>query len=82
MDVGLVAQYAVVALAVLASVAVVAKKQFPEGLRRLRIACAVPLVREQRARWIRGIGRWLAPQPRTAGDSGCGTCNACDSGRK
>ena len=82
MEAGLVAQYAVVALAVLASVVVVAKKQFPEGLRRLRIACAVPLVRERRARWIRGLGRWLAPAPRPAGQAGCGTCNACDNGRK
>ncbi|HET6435572.1 MAG TPA: DUF6587 family protein [Xanthomonadaceae bacterium] len=83
MDAGLLAQYAVVALAVLASLLVVARKQFPEGLRRLRIACAVPLVREQRPRWIRGLGRWLAPEPRPAGaEAGCGTCNACDSGRK
>ena len=82
MEAGLVAQSAVVALAVLASAVVVAKRQFPDALRRLRIACAVPLVRERRARWIRGIGRWLAPRPRTAGDSGCGTCNACDGGRK
>ena len=82
MDGGLLAQYAVVALAVLASVVVVAKKQFPEGLRRLRVACAVPLVRERRPRWIRGLGRWLAPPPRSAGQAGCGTCNACDSGRK
>lgn len=82
MDAGLVAQYAAVALAVLASVVVVAKKQFPETLHRLRVACAVPLVRERRARWIRGLGRWLAPAPRTGGETGCGTCNACDSGRK
>jgi hypothetical protein len=82
MHAGLVAQYVVVTLAVVASVAVVAKKQFPEGLRRLRIACAVPLVREGRARWLHGVGRWLAPAPRIPGDGGCGTCNACDSGRK
>lgn len=77
MDAGLLAQYIVIALAVLVSVGVVAQKQFPAGVRRLRIACAVPLVREQRAAWLKRIGRWIAPRPR-AGDKDCGGCNSCD----
>jgi len=81
MHVGLLAQYVVIALAVLLSVVVVARKQFPEGVRRLRIACAVPLVREGRPPWMRGIGRWLAPTPRSQGGDGCGGCTGCDDKR-
>jgi Family of unknown function (DUF6587) len=76
MDVGLLAQYIVIALAVLVSVGVVAQKQFPAGVRRLRIACAVPLVREGRAPWLQRLGRWLAPVPRV-GEDACGGCNNC-----
>lgn len=79
MDVGLFTQYVVIALAVLLSAGVVAQKQFPAGVRRMRIACAVPLVREGRAPWLRRIGRWLAPKPHEA-DSGCGSCDRCGSG--
>lgn len=77
MHAGLLAQYVVVALAVVISVVVVARKQFPEGVRRLRIACALPLVRAGRAPWLQAIGHRLAPRPRYAGDS-CGGCNGCD----
>ena len=80
MDAGLLAQYVVIGLAVVASLVVVARKQFPQGLRRLRIACAVPLVREGRAPWLQALGRRLAPAPRFAGDS-CGGCNGCDDKR-
>jgi hypothetical protein len=76
MDAGLLAQYAVIALAVLISIGFVAKKQFPAGVRRLRIACAVPLLREGRSPWLQRLGRWMAPEPRNAG--GCGGCNSCD----
>ena len=78
MHAGLLAQYVVVALAVLLSVGVVARKQFPQGVRRLRIACAIPLVREGRAAWLQRMGRWLAPAPRLGGGDGCGGCNGCD----
>ena len=78
MHAGLLAQYVVIALAVLLSVVVVARKQFPEGVRRLRIACAVPLVREGRPAWMRNFGRRLAPVPRTLDGDGCGSCNGCD----
>lgn len=77
MDAGLLLQYLVIALAVLVSIGVVAQKQFPAGVRRLRIACAVPLVREGRAAWLQRLGRRLAPIPRTS-DSSCGSCNGCD----
>jgi hypothetical protein len=80
MHAGLLAQYIVVALAVVLSVVVVARKQFPEGVRRLRIACAVPLVREGRAAWLQAVGRWLAPAPRLAKDE-CGSCDGCEDKR-
>ncbi len=76
MHAGLLAQYLVIAIAVIASVVFVANKQFPAGVRRLRIVCAVPLLREGRARWLRRVGRWLAPEPRASG--GCDGCNGCD----
>ena len=80
MDAGLVVQYVVVALAVAASVVVVARKQFPEGVRRMRIKLALPLLREGRAARLQRVGRWLAPAPRFPGDR-CGGCNGCDDKR-
>lgn len=80
MDAGLVAQYVVVALAVAISVVFVAQKQFPAGVRRLRIALALPLVREGRARWLQRLGRWLAPVSRL-GEGSCGGCHSCDTGK-
>lgn len=76
MDAGLLLQYLLIALAALASTAFVLHKQFPAGVRRLRIACAVPLVRVGRPPWLRRVGRWIAPAPRAAGT--CGGCNGCD----
>ena len=81
MQAGLLAQYVVIAVAVVLSVVVIARKQFPEGLRRLRIACAVPLVRESRPAWMRRLGRRVAPAPRALDGDGCGGCNACEDKR-
>jgi hypothetical protein len=81
MHAGLLAQYMMIAIAVLLSIGFVAKKQFPAGVRRLRLVCAVPLVREGRAGWLRRVGRWIAPAP--AIDAGsCGGCNSCGPGGK
>ena len=44
MDTGLLVQYIVIALAVVASLAVVMHKQFPKATRDLRIAIALPLI--------------------------------------
>ena len=77
MHAGMLAQYAVIALAVALSAAFVAQRQFPQGVRRLRVACALPLVREGRPAWLRRVGRWLAPVPASAAGS-CGGCNGCD----
>lgn len=75
MDVSLVLQYAAVALAVLLSLAVVMQRQFPHATRRLRIACALPLLREGRPAWQRRLGRRIAPAATV--DAGCGGCDTC-----
>lgn len=77
MSAGLLAQYVVVALAVLASVIVVMRKQFPNASRRLRIAIALPMLREASPDVLKKIGRWIAPGP-AAGGKDCGGCNSCD----
>lgn len=77
MDAGLLAQYLVIALAVLASIVVVMRKQFPNATRRLRIALALPLLREGKPGWMKTLGRSIAPVPKT-GDRDCGGCDGCD----
>lgn len=77
MDAGLLAQYVAIALAVLSSIAVVMHKQFPNATRKLRIAIALPLLRDGRAGWIKSLGRRVAPAPR-AGGKDCGGCDSCD----
>ena len=77
MEAGLLAQYVVVALAVLASVVVVMRKQFPNATRRLRIGIALPLLREGSPAWMKWIGRHVAPAPH-ANAANCGGCDGCD----
>lgn len=69
-------QYIVIALAVLLSAWVVAKKQFPGPMRKLRIALALPLLREGKPAWQYKLGRWVAPEASVMGDA-CGGCNSC-----
>jgi hypothetical protein len=77
MDAGLLAQYLIIAAAVIVSAWFVARRQFPGAVRRLRVAMAIPLVREGRPPWLRRVGLWIAP-PAAAGDASCGGCNGCD----
>ena len=77
MEGGLLLQYIVIALAVLASMAVVMHKQFPQATRRLRIACALPLLREGRPGWMKSLGKAIAPAPK-AGGPNCSGCDHCD----
>ena len=70
-------QYLAIGVAVAASAWFVMKKQFPAATRRLRIACALPLLREGRAGWVRTIGRRIAPPAATAA-AGCGGCSSCE----
>ena len=76
MDAGLALQYAVVAAVVALSAWMVLRRQFPAAARRLRVALAVPLVRDGRPAWMRALGLWIAP-PVAGGGRGCGGCNGC-----
>lgn len=77
MHAGLALQYIVIALVVAISAVFVMRKQFPNATRRLRIAVALPLLREGAPAWLQRLGRRIAPPARIAGD-GCGGCNGCD----
>ena len=79
MHAALAAQYVVVGIAVVACAAFVLNSRWPAGMRRLRIACAVPLVRETRPRWMRKVGVWIAPAVRNAAACGHGGCDGCSS---
>lgn len=74
---GLALQYAVIAAVVALSAWMVLRRQFPAAARRLRVALAVPLVRDGRPAWMRALGLWIAP-PVAGGGRGCGGCNGCD----
>ena len=76
MSTWLLLQYVVIALAVLLSVWVVAKKQFPGGVRKLRVAIALPLLREGKPSWMRTVGFWISPVGRSE-TSACGGCDNC-----
>lgn len=78
MHAGLLAQYVVIAIAVAISVVVVAQKQFPNSVRRLRIVMALPLLREGRSAWLRRLGRFIAPASKL-GEGSCGGCHGCDT---
>ncbi|WP_102945543.1 MULTISPECIES: DUF6587 family protein [unclassified Stenotrophomonas] len=75
MDAGLMLQYVVVALIVLASAWVVVKKQMPGTVRRVRGAIALGLVKPDRSAWLQALGRRIAP-PATGGGA-CGGCDSC-----
>lgn len=77
MNTGLLLQYIAIALAVVASLAVVMHKQFPKATRDLRIAIALPLLRDGMPGWTKSLGRRLAPASR-GGGAGCGGCDSCD----
>lgn len=72
----LLAQYSVIALAVMFSAGYLLQKQWPQAWRAARIRCALPLLREGRAAWLHGLGRAIAPAPRV-GQGACGSCNDC-----
>lgn len=75
MDSGLLIQYVLVALAVLVSLWVVIKKQFPGTLRRARGVIALRLLRDGASGWRQALGRRIAPPASSAG--ACGGCDSC-----
>ncbi|MEA9580920.1 DUF6587 family protein [Xanthomonas nasturtii] len=76
MDLSLTLQYVVIAIAVLVSLWVVMKKQFPSALRRMRGALALALLRDGRPTWMQTLGRRVAP-PATQSSAACGGCDSC-----
>ncbi len=76
MSTSLLLQYVVIALAVLLSAWVVAKKQFPGSVRRIRVALALPMLREGRPSWVRALGARMSPVA-PSGTSACGGCDNC-----
>ena len=77
MSASLLLQYAVIAVAVLVSAWVVARKQFPGSVRKLRVALALPLLREGKPMWMRRFGSWISPVGK-AEATACGGCNGCE----
>ena len=76
MSAWLLLQYVVIALAVLLSAWVVAKKQFPGSVRKVRVAIALALLREGKPSWVRSVGFWVSPVGKTDA-SACGGCDNC-----
>ncbi|MBJ6979467.1 MULTISPECIES: DUF6587 family protein [unclassified Luteimonas] len=76
MEAGLALQYVVVAAVVALSAWMVLRRQFPLAARRLRVAVAIPMVRDGRPAWLRALGRRIAP-PTPAGAKACGSCSGC-----
>lgn len=74
-------QYLIVAIAVAVSAWVVFRKQAPNAARRLRIALALPLVREARPAWMRALGRRIAPTAQDAAGA-CGGCTGCEPAKR
>lgn len=72
----LVFQYAIISLLVLLSAVFVWRTRFPASWRWLRVALAIPLLREGRPVWMRSLGRWIAPASALASGE-CGGCDGC-----
>ncbi len=76
MQAGLLLQYLIVAVIVLIAAGVVMHKQFPVATRRLRVALALPMMREGRPVWMRALAKKIAPPGQGCGKD-CGGCNGC-----
>ena len=78
MSTSLLLQYAVIGLAVLASVLIVLRKLAPKLTNRWLAAASIHFSRPERAGWVRAFGRRLQPRQATGNCSdGCSTCGAC-----
>jgi hypothetical protein len=76
MSAGLLAQWVLVGIAVLASVVHVARVRFPGAVAAVRRSLTLFLLRDGRPAWLRRAGRVIAPAPRVAlpAAGGCGGC--------
>ncbi|HTH60006.1 MAG TPA: DUF6587 family protein [Paraburkholderia sp.] len=81
MNVGLVVQYAVIGLLVVASAVYMLRRLAPTLTTRGQAALAGRLLKPGRTRFAQRVGRALQPRAATGncGD-GCGTCGSCGTG--
>ncbi|MGH8147202.1 MAG: DUF6587 family protein [Rhodanobacteraceae bacterium] len=78
MSAGLAAQYAVVALIVLASVLMTFRKLAPQLTNRWLAGASIRLRLHGRSRFSKWLGRHLQPKQATGNCAdGCATCGAC-----
>lgn len=78
MSTGMLVQYAIVGLIVLASVLIVIRKLAPKLTNRWFAAASIRCSRPGRPAWVRAFGRRLQPKQATGNCSdGCSTCGAC-----
>jgi hypothetical protein len=75
---GLLMQYVVIGVVVVASVLIVLRKLAPKLTNRWLAAASIHFSRPGRPGWVRAFGRHLQPKQATGNCSdGCSTCNAC-----
>lgn len=78
MTTSLLLQYAVIGLAVLASVLLVLRKLAPKLTNRWMASASIRYNQPARSVWVRALGRHLQPKQATGDCSdGCSTCGAC-----
>ncbi|RUL72956.1 DUF6587 family protein [Dyella choica] len=78
MSTGLLVQYVVIGLAVLASALYAFRKLAPQLTSRWLAAASIHFSQPGQAAWLRSLGRRLQPKQATGNCSdGCGTCGAC-----
>ncbi|SHM05909.1 DUF6587 family protein [Rhodanobacter sp. OK091] len=78
MSAGMLAQYMVIGLIVLASALLVFRKLAPKLTNRWLAAASIHFSRSGRAAWLRALGQRLQPKQATGNCSdGCSTCGAC-----
>ena len=78
MSAGLLLQYVVIGLIVLASVLIVFRKLAPQLSNRWLAAASIRLSQPGHAAWLRNFGQRLQPKQATGNCSdGCSTCGAC-----
>ena len=86
MSTGLLLQYVVVGLVVLASVLTVLRKLTPARAKRVQSRLSGMLDRPGRSGFTRRLGRWLQPADAKSGDcgsgDGCNTCGGCAPPRR
>ena len=78
MSAGLLIQYLMIGMAVLASALYAFRKLAPQLTNRWLAAASIRFSAPGRAAWVRKLGRRLQPQQATGNCSdGCSTCGAC-----